>query len=201
MNGRLWTAQRSRATEESPIESRDGKTIENIWDYLATNSAEVSGWHSYEAIVAACKHAWMFLISDLSSIDLITHRPGHGSIFESAGINTRARHPSDARTGVPDLILIETTGRGVRVKALAKGTPETTNRWPQGASLCRSVTLVGDWHQAPSSACGWLPIEQRILVTCHPGCCSVQMAACCIPATWQAAKPTTPASAPSGTVL
>jgi hypothetical protein len=31
-------------------------------------------WDSYDAIVAACRDAWLFLINDLERIDTIAHR-------------------------------------------------------------------------------------------------------------------------------
>jgi hypothetical protein len=31
-------------------------------------------WDNYEAIIAACKDAWLFLMSDPDRIDLIAHR-------------------------------------------------------------------------------------------------------------------------------
>ena len=38
--------------------------MENIWDYLRGNKLSKRVWDSYEAIVAACKDAWHFLIGD-----------------------------------------------------------------------------------------------------------------------------------------
>ena len=38
--------------------------MENVWHYLRSNKLSLLVWDSYEAIVAACKAAWDFLISD-----------------------------------------------------------------------------------------------------------------------------------------
>ena len=48
--------------------------IENVWDYLRGNKLSRRVWDSYEAIVAACKDAWAFLVGDPSRIDSIAHR-------------------------------------------------------------------------------------------------------------------------------
>ena len=48
--------------------------MENIWDYLRGNKLSKRVWQSYEAIVAACKDAWLFLIGDLERIDSVAHR-------------------------------------------------------------------------------------------------------------------------------
>lgn len=48
--------------------------MENIWDYLRGNKLSRGIWDSYDAIVAACRAAWMFLITDPSRIDTIAHR-------------------------------------------------------------------------------------------------------------------------------
>jgi DDE superfamily endonuclease len=50
--------------------------MENIWDYLCGNKLSSLVWDSYEAIVAACKDAWEFLIGDPERIDSIA-RQGH----------------------------------------------------------------------------------------------------------------------------
>ena len=42
--------------------------------HLRGNKLSRGVWNSYEAIVAACKEAWMFLIGDLDRIDSIAHR-------------------------------------------------------------------------------------------------------------------------------
>lgn len=41
---------------------------------LRANKLSRGVWDSYEAIVAACKNAWRFLVGDLSRIDTISHR-------------------------------------------------------------------------------------------------------------------------------
>jgi hypothetical protein len=48
--------------------------MEKIWDYLRGNKLSKRVWHSYEAIVAACKDAWHFLIGDPERINSIAHR-------------------------------------------------------------------------------------------------------------------------------
>ena len=48
--------------------------MENIWDYLRGNKLSRRFWQSYEAIVAACKEAWLFLTGDPERIDSIAHR-------------------------------------------------------------------------------------------------------------------------------
>jgi hypothetical protein len=44
------------------------------WDYLRGNKLSRLVWHSYEAIVAACKDAWDFLVGDPVRIKSIAHR-------------------------------------------------------------------------------------------------------------------------------
>ena len=48
--------------------------MENVWDYLRGNKLSRGVWDSYEAIVTACKDAWLFLIGDPTRIDSIAHR-------------------------------------------------------------------------------------------------------------------------------
>jgi hypothetical protein len=48
--------------------------MENIWDYLRGNKLSRLVWDSYEAIVAACKDAWDFLMGDHQRIKSIAHR-------------------------------------------------------------------------------------------------------------------------------
>ena len=50
------------------------KPMENIWDYLRGNKLNRRIWDSYEAIVAACKDAWHFLVADKHRIDSIARR-------------------------------------------------------------------------------------------------------------------------------
>jgi hypothetical protein len=40
------------------------KVPADVWHYLPANKLSLLVWDSYEAIVAACKSAWDFLISD-----------------------------------------------------------------------------------------------------------------------------------------
>lgn len=35
-----------------------------VWDYLRGNKLSLRVWDTYEAIIAACKDAWLFLVSD-----------------------------------------------------------------------------------------------------------------------------------------
>jgi hypothetical protein len=49
--------------------------MEIIWDYLRGNKLSRLVWGTYEAIVAACKEAWYFLIGDKERIASIAHRP------------------------------------------------------------------------------------------------------------------------------
>ena len=48
--------------------------MENVWEYLRANKLCSLVWDSYEAIVAACKAAWDFLIEDPERIRSIGHR-------------------------------------------------------------------------------------------------------------------------------
>ncbi|HTC11128.1 MAG TPA: transposase, partial [Acetobacteraceae bacterium] len=48
--------------------------MENIWDYLRGNKLSQRVWDSYEAILAACTEAWLFLVTDLARIESIAHR-------------------------------------------------------------------------------------------------------------------------------
>lgn len=43
-------------------------SMENVWQYLRANKLSLLVWDSYEAIVAACKAAWDFLIGDPNRI-------------------------------------------------------------------------------------------------------------------------------------
>jgi len=58
-----------------PPYSPELNPMENIWDYLRGNKLSRGVWHSYEAIVAARRQASMFLVSDLSRVQSIAHRP------------------------------------------------------------------------------------------------------------------------------
>jgi hypothetical protein len=48
--------------------------MENVWEYLRGNKLSRLVWDSYEAIVAACKEGWDFLINDPDRIRSIGHR-------------------------------------------------------------------------------------------------------------------------------
>jgi transposase len=48
--------------------------MENIWDYLRGNKLSQRIWDSYEAIVAACCDAWLFLTGDPQRIVTIARR-------------------------------------------------------------------------------------------------------------------------------
>lgn len=49
-------------------------SMENVWEYLRGNKLSRLVWDSYEAIVAACKEAWEFLINDPDRIRSSGHR-------------------------------------------------------------------------------------------------------------------------------
>lgn len=57
-----------------PPYSPELNPMENIWDYLRGNKLSRRVWASYEAILAACKDAWLFLVGDPERIDTIAHR-------------------------------------------------------------------------------------------------------------------------------
>jgi hypothetical protein len=48
--------------------------MENVWEYLRANKLSRLVWDSYEAIVAACKEAWRFLVDDPARIVSIGSR-------------------------------------------------------------------------------------------------------------------------------
>lgn len=48
--------------------------MENVWEYLRANKLSRLVWDSYQAIVAACKEAWDFLINDPDRISSIGTR-------------------------------------------------------------------------------------------------------------------------------
>jgi hypothetical protein len=49
-------------------------SMENVWDYLRSNKLSSLVWDGYDAIVAACKAAWDFLIDDPDRIRSIGSR-------------------------------------------------------------------------------------------------------------------------------
>ena len=49
-------------------------TMENVWEYLRANKVCALVGESYDAIVAACKAAWDFLIQDPDRIRSIGQR-------------------------------------------------------------------------------------------------------------------------------
>ena len=57
-----------------PPYSPELNPMENIWDYLRGNKLSRRVWDSYQAIDAACREAWLFLVSDRERIDSIAHR-------------------------------------------------------------------------------------------------------------------------------
>jgi len=48
--------------------------MENVWEYLRANKLSRLVWDSYDAIVAACREGWNFLINDPDRIRSIGHR-------------------------------------------------------------------------------------------------------------------------------
>ena len=57
-----------------PPYSPELNPMENIWDYLRGNKLSRLVWDSYEAIIAACKEAWDFLVGDPDRIKSIACR-------------------------------------------------------------------------------------------------------------------------------
>jgi hypothetical protein len=57
-----------------PPYSPELNPMENVWDYLRGNKLSMRVWQSYDAILAACKDAWLFLVGDRERIDSIAHR-------------------------------------------------------------------------------------------------------------------------------
>ena len=57
-----------------PPYSPELNPMENIWDYLRGNKLSMRVWDSYQAIVAACRDAWHFLVGDPDRIRSIAHR-------------------------------------------------------------------------------------------------------------------------------
>jgi transposase len=48
--------------------------MENVWAYLRANKLCALVWDSYDAIVQACKEAWIFLVNDPDRIRSIGTR-------------------------------------------------------------------------------------------------------------------------------
>lgn len=57
-----------------PPYSPELNSMENVWHYLRANKLSLLVWRNYEAIVAASKDAWNFLISDPNRIRSIGTR-------------------------------------------------------------------------------------------------------------------------------
>ncbi len=57
-----------------PPYSPELNAMENVWQYLRGNKLSLLIWDSYEAIVAACKEAWDFLVGDPDRIRSIGTR-------------------------------------------------------------------------------------------------------------------------------
>lgn len=48
--------------------------MKNVWDYLRANKLSRLVWDSYDAIVAAGREAWQFLVNDPKRIQSIGNR-------------------------------------------------------------------------------------------------------------------------------
>ena len=48
--------------------------MENVWDYLRANKLSARVWDSYDAIINACREAWLFLTNDPKRIRSIGSR-------------------------------------------------------------------------------------------------------------------------------
>jgi hypothetical protein len=48
--------------------------MENVWEYLRANKLSRLVWDNYDAIVAACRDGWNFLVEDPDRIRSIGHR-------------------------------------------------------------------------------------------------------------------------------
>ena len=57
-----------------PPYSPELNPMENVWDYLRGNKLSNLVWDSYDAIVEACKQAWLFLANDPARIVSIGSR-------------------------------------------------------------------------------------------------------------------------------
>ena len=61
--------------------------MENVWDYLRGNKLSSLVWDSYEAMLEACKQAWMFLVNDPDRFASIGKKHGRASNAKSVGIS------------------------------------------------------------------------------------------------------------------
>lgn len=57
-----------------PPYSPELNPMENVWDYLRGNKLSGLVWNSYEAMLEACKKAWLFLTNDPEQIRSIGKR-------------------------------------------------------------------------------------------------------------------------------
>ena len=57
-----------------PPYSPELNPMENVWDYLRGNKLSGIVWNSYEAMLEACKKAWLFLTNDPEQIRSIGKR-------------------------------------------------------------------------------------------------------------------------------
>ena len=48
--------------------------MENVWDYLRANKLSAHVWDSYDAIINACREAWLFLTDEPDRIRSIGNR-------------------------------------------------------------------------------------------------------------------------------
>jgi hypothetical protein len=79
-----------------PPYSPELNPMENIWDYRRGNKLSRLVWDSYEAIVAACKDAWDFLVGDPERIKSIAL--GHRSMFRVRQETNASTRPSKVVT-------------------------------------------------------------------------------------------------------
>ena len=101
--------------------------MENIWDYLRGNKLSRGVWNSYQAIVAACRDAWHFLVNDP---DRIRARKSIGVILPSS-----ARRSTTAQKNPGLVKMVQPRKLYLRHIALAA---------PLGLSRRRVVRKVGN---------------------------------------------------------